>query len=51
MDALTGQAALSATQSVTEAARDALEQARAHRDELLVLASHEIGRASCRERV
>ena len=40
-----GEAALSGTQAVTDAARDAIAHARAQRDELLVLASHDIKNA------
>jgi signal transduction histidine kinase len=40
-----GDAALTATGAATEAARDALSRARAQRDELLVLASHDIRNA------
>ena len=40
-----GNAALTATGAATEAARDALARARAQRDELLVLASHDIRNA------
>ena len=39
------EAALAETQAVTDAARDAIAQARAQRDELLVLASHDIKNA------
>jgi hypothetical protein len=40
-----GDAALTATGAAMEAARDALAHARAQRDELLVLASHDIRNA------
>ena len=40
-----GEEALAATQAVTDAAREAIAQARALRDELLVLASHDIKNA------
>jgi K+-sensing histidine kinase KdpD len=45
METRAGQKALSATQAATGAARDAIAQARAQRDELLVLASHDIRNA------
>ncbi|MGH7893809.1 MAG: sensor histidine kinase [Candidatus Binatia bacterium] len=41
----TGEAALGAAQAVAEAARDALAQARTRRDDLLVLAAHDIRNA------
>ena len=45
METERGAEALAATQSVAEAARDAIERARAQRDELLVLASHDVKNA------